>query len=164
MQGFVLHKQPAAAEKVLGLMQRRGLKPSTVTWNSIINAYALVQDVRGLMDAMMKREKSGFGVDKYTRRALKRFENKEELVKMLNKENRKGGNELAGKMSIAASQQPQSMTTEEAKSFMGERNNHPFRNSHEPHNNDESAVLNSMYRYSTAQGHELPFPTYPSMS
>ncbi len=139
LQAFVLHDRPAAAEKVLDLMQQRGLKPNSVMWNSIVNAYARSQDARGLMDAIMRREKSGFGFDKYTRRALKRFKNREELVELLNKEKGKGGNDSVGKIPIAEYQQSQSMTTE-AKSFAEERNRH------------ESEVLNTMYPYNIAQG------------
>lgn len=163
LQAFVLHDKPAAAEKVLDLMQQRGLKPSIVTWNSIVNAYAQSQNVEGLMNAMMRMEKSGFGFDKHTRRGLKRFRNREELVKLLNKEKGNGSEELIGKIPIAEYQQSQSMT-KGANSFVGEMNHHPFGNNHEPHENDESEVLNTMYRYYMARGFELPFPTHSSMA
>lgn len=149
LQAFVRHNQPAAAEKVLDLMRRRGLKPSTVTWNSIINAYARVQDVRGVVDALMRREKSGFWVDKHTRRALKRVKNKETLVKLLNEEKRKEGKALEGKEPIAEYQQSQLVTAEEANSLVGEDNHHPFENSHWYYSNDESA----MFEYDAALLH-----------
>jgi len=90
LQAFVLHKHPPAVEKVLDVMQQRGLKPSTVTWNSIVYAYAQEQDIGGLIDAMMRMEKSGFLFDTYTRRALNKFNNREELMKLLNLEKNKG--------------------------------------------------------------------------
>lgn len=80
LHAFARHGQTAAAEKVMELMRKRNLKPSEVTWNSLIKGYAVTQDIPGAVDALTRMEGEGFDADVYTTSTLKRIKDGEGLV------------------------------------------------------------------------------------
>ena len=81
--GYILHKQSTAAEKVLTMMQARGLEPDVVTWNTLIGGYAAMQNIEGAFGMMKRMESQGYKPDPYTLRALARLWDREKLLSML---------------------------------------------------------------------------------
>jgi len=83
VHAFARHNQPAAAEKVVELMQERGLKPDIITWTSIIRAHAQAQDIEGVADALMRKEESGFMGGDRVAKALKPLKDPDALSSLL---------------------------------------------------------------------------------
>ena len=67
---FMSHGQARAAEKVLTMMESRGVTPNQVTWNSLIVGYARMQDIEMTVDAIDRLEQAGFQVDDFTLRSI----------------------------------------------------------------------------------------------
>jgi pentatricopeptide repeat protein len=80
LHAFSRHGQTAAAEKVMDLMKKRGLKPMQVTWNSLIKGYAATQDISGVVAALARMEEEGFEADQFTTSTLQRIRDRESLV------------------------------------------------------------------------------------
>jgi len=83
VHAFARHNQAAAAEKVVELMQERGLKPDVITWTSIIRAHAEAQDIEGVADALMRKEENGFMGGDRVPKALKVLKDPEALSNLL---------------------------------------------------------------------------------
>ena len=81
--GYTLHRQNYAAEKVLSIMQSRGLEPDIVTWNTLLGGYTAVQDVDGALGVMKRIEHRGLKPDSYTLKGLSRLWDKERLLGLL---------------------------------------------------------------------------------
>ena len=81
--GYNLHRQNHAAEKVLSIMQSRGLEPDIVTWNTLLSGYTAVQDVEGALGVMKRIETRGLKPDSYTLKALSRLWDRERLLSLL---------------------------------------------------------------------------------
>ncbi|KAK4692134.1 hypothetical protein P7C71_g5007, partial [Lecanoromycetidae sp. Uapishka_2] len=78
------HKQQRrAGEKVISMMKERGLEPDKVTWDTIINGYAMAQDVDATVDSVKRMEASGYDVDSTTLRKLGRLWNRNRLLDAL---------------------------------------------------------------------------------
>ena len=76
-------RQRRAGEKVISMMEERGLKPDKVTWNTIIDGYALSQDVEATVDSVKRMEASGYEVDSMTIKNLGRLWNRTRLLDAL---------------------------------------------------------------------------------
>ncbi|KAG9234395.1 hypothetical protein BJ875DRAFT_16240 [Amylocarpus encephaloides] len=63
---FMDHRQPRAAEKVLGMMNERGIKPTRVTYNILVQGYARMEDTRMVVDALDRHARAGFNIDHTT--------------------------------------------------------------------------------------------------
>lgn len=77
------HGQFKAAEKILGMMRERGLKPTPVTWNSLISAYAALQRIDEAVATVKRMEADGFQMDRYTLKGLGRYNNRNRLLQVL---------------------------------------------------------------------------------
>lgn len=77
------HNQPLAAEKVLELMQARGIQPNQVTWNTLVAGYAKTQDIPNTTVVLEKMEAAGFKADSVTMKALQWIKNRPALQKSL---------------------------------------------------------------------------------
>ena len=80
---FAQHKQPVAAEKVVELMQQRGLKPDVVTWTTLIKACGQAQDVEGVANALNRKEENGIMGGDHVANALRSLKNPEALSVLL---------------------------------------------------------------------------------
>ena len=67
---FMSHGQARAAEKVLTMMESRGITPNLVTWNSLVVGYARMQDIEMTVDAINRLETAGFQVDDFTLKSI----------------------------------------------------------------------------------------------
>lgn len=67
---FLDHQQHRAAEKVLDMMNSRGVTPDQVTWNILVVGYARSQSAHKTADAINRMEDAGFEGDDATRRGL----------------------------------------------------------------------------------------------
>jgi len=76
-------RQRRAGEKVIAMMKERGLEPDKVTWDTIINGYALFQDVDAAVDSVKRMEASGYEVDSTTLEKLGRLWNRKRLLDAL---------------------------------------------------------------------------------
>jgi pentatricopeptide repeat protein len=87
LKAFMDHSQPRAAEKVLTMMQRRGITPNKVTWSSLAIGYARLQDITNTVDVIEKIENEGWEVDDITIKGLQVIENREGLMEALREKN-----------------------------------------------------------------------------
>lgn len=60
LSAFARHGQTAAAEKVMQVMQQRGLEPNEVTWATLVRGYAKNQDIRGMAKTLAGLQRQGF--------------------------------------------------------------------------------------------------------
>jgi pentatricopeptide repeat protein len=81
LEAFARHGQTAAAMKVLNLMRQRGLKPTEVTWNTLVKGYAAARDVEGMAGALRGLEKDGFKVNDAVVAAFRKVGGKDALMK-----------------------------------------------------------------------------------
>ena len=82
---YFRHGQKLAAEKVLKMMEARGLQPNKVTWNTVISGYSQMQDVDNVVGAMQKMEATGFDIDARTLDALGRVRDRDRILEALKK-------------------------------------------------------------------------------
>ena len=82
---YFYHKQTLAAQKVLKMMEARGLPRTNVTWNTIINGYSNLQDADRVVKAMKQMEAAGFEADAHTLKALGRFRDRNHILEALKK-------------------------------------------------------------------------------
>ncbi|KAK5200521.1 hypothetical protein LTR16_005870, partial [Cryomyces antarcticus] len=80
MESFAYHDQVVAAEKVLELMQQRGVEPNQVTWNTLITGYARTQDIEGTVHAMKRMEMQKLDVDQWTLEGVGKIRDREALM------------------------------------------------------------------------------------
>ncbi|KAI9773814.1 MAG: hypothetical protein M1840_006039 [Geoglossum simile] len=80
VRSFMRHKQSAAAERVLSMMNRMGMCPNEVTWNTLISGYAAMQDVDGAVGAMARMEHGGWWGDERTLEGLGRIIDRDKLL------------------------------------------------------------------------------------
>lgn len=76
-------RQRRAGEKVITMMKERGLEPDKVTWDTIVNGYAMSQDVDAAVDSVKRMEASGYEVDSTTLKKLGRLYNRNRLLDAL---------------------------------------------------------------------------------
>ncbi|KAL8701740.1 MAG: hypothetical protein Q9201_004743 [Fulgogasparrea decipioides] len=77
--------QRAAGERIIQMMQEKGLRLNKVTWNTIIAGYARMQDAFAAVDAMRDMENARFPVDSYTLKALSQIKDRGRLLDALRK-------------------------------------------------------------------------------
>jgi pentatricopeptide repeat protein len=77
------HNQPAAAERVIQMMERQGMQPNLVTWNTLVSGYAALQEVNKVIDVTDKMKERGFDGDERTLEGLGRVINREKLLAAL---------------------------------------------------------------------------------
>lgn len=80
LKGFMVHQQPAAAERVLELMKERNIEPTEVTWETMLEGYARMQNVRGAVQAMINLEMKGLSLSERGLAALGRVRNRVKLM------------------------------------------------------------------------------------
>jgi pentatricopeptide repeat protein len=85
VRSYMRHKQSAAAERVLSMMSRMGMRPNEVTWNTLISGYAGMQDVEGAVGAMARMEDEGWWGDERTLEGLGRIIDRDKLLAALKK-------------------------------------------------------------------------------
>ena len=85
LYNFFRHQRLDAAEKVVQLMQTNGLTPTRVTWTTLLQGYALMQDQRKVMKTLDEMKEAGFEHDEWTVRAMSHLENKKALLEYLDK-------------------------------------------------------------------------------
>lgn len=73
LNGFTKHGKMNAAEQVLDFMRHKGIEPNQVSWNTLINGYAGVQDADGAIGAVRRMQDQGWRVNEITRRAMGRL-------------------------------------------------------------------------------------------
>lgn len=83
LAAFLRHGQRLAAQRVLGLMFRRGLEPNQVTWNTLISGHAALQDVDGALSALRGLKGEGFEMDEYTVAGLGRIRDRRRVIEAL---------------------------------------------------------------------------------
>lgn len=83
LKAFMDHGQPRAAEKVLTMMEERGVWPNQVTWSSLMIGYARMQDMSMTVDAVNRLQRSGFNLDMITMKGLAYFRNRRALIEAL---------------------------------------------------------------------------------
>lgn len=54
------------AEQVLGYMRRQGIEPDQVTWNVLVEGYAVLQDVEGVEGVLKRLKDDGKEWDAWT--------------------------------------------------------------------------------------------------
>ena len=82
---YFRHGQKLAAEKVLRMMEARGLRPNDVTWNIIVSGYSQMQDVDNAVEAMHQMETAGFEADARTLEGLGRLRDRDRVLEALKK-------------------------------------------------------------------------------
>ncbi|MCJ1415798.1 hypothetical protein MMC32_002131 [Xylographa parallela] len=78
---FIKNGQSNAAEKVLALMEARGQKPNTVTWNSLLSGYARMQDFPGIVSTVTRMKEACVEDDEWTAKALARVVDRDSLLR-----------------------------------------------------------------------------------
>jgi pentatricopeptide repeat protein len=71
VNGFKNHRQPGIAASMVRMMIKEGgVKPNMITWNTLITAFARVNDAHGAVRAVWYLEQSGLRPDKHTIQAI----------------------------------------------------------------------------------------------
>ncbi|KAG8528064.1 uncharacterized protein KY384_006980 [Bacidia gigantensis] len=83
VDAFLRHRQNKAAEKVLGLMQERGMKPDQVTWNIIISGNSTMQNVQEAVDTLQRMQAAGFEPNAGTFKGLSYIDDHQLLLRSL---------------------------------------------------------------------------------
>lgn len=84
VHAFARHRQPAAAEKVVDLMQQRNITPDVVTWTSLIKAHAQVQDTKGVASAIKRQKAAGVANSDRSWTALRNLKDRAALARYMN--------------------------------------------------------------------------------
>ncbi|MCJ1315106.1 hypothetical protein MMC15_000422 [Xylographa vitiligo] len=100
---FIKNGQSSAAEKVLALMEARGQKPNTVTWNSLLSGYAYWQNFPGIIHTLDRMDQAGFGNDEWTTKALARVVDRDALLRSLEESTKVDIDDANGKQAMAFS-------------------------------------------------------------
>jgi pentatricopeptide repeat protein len=80
---FISHRQGRAAEKVLAMMESRGVTPNQVTWNSLAVGYARLQNIGMTVDVISRLEKAGFQTDDITMKGMSMIQNRRALIEAM---------------------------------------------------------------------------------
>jgi pentatricopeptide repeat protein len=95
IDGFMLNRQTALAERILEMMREHNIRPDIVTWNTLLKGFAKAQDPEGAVRTLRSLESTGFQADSYTNRAVsylregKALRLMESLLKDLDEEDEK---------------------------------------------------------------------------
>lgn len=89
-QAYLRHGQKLAAEKVIKMMEARGMAPNDITWNIIIRGYSQLQDIDNAVEAVKGMETAGFEVNAYTMKALGWVKDRALMLEALKKAIRTG--------------------------------------------------------------------------
>lgn len=84
VQAFCRHGQMIAAEKVMSMMRKRGVKPNPMTWSILIFGHAAAQDIDGAVGAVRRMEAHGFPVTDYIVAALGMYRDRNRMLEALN--------------------------------------------------------------------------------
>jgi pentatricopeptide repeat protein len=77
---FMDQQQTRAAERVLTMMQEKGVQPNIVTWNTLAVGYARLQDTEMTVDVISRLEKSGLKPDDITKTSLHKIRDRRGLL------------------------------------------------------------------------------------
>jgi pentatricopeptide repeat protein len=80
---FMKHGQARAAEKVLTMMEARGVIPNQVTWNSLAAGYARMQDIGMTVGVIDRLEKAGFQADQFTKSGIAQIRDRRALIEAM---------------------------------------------------------------------------------
>jgi pentatricopeptide repeat protein len=80
---FMNQHQTRAAEKVFTMMQEKGVEPNFVTWTSLVNGYARLQDAKNTVDAISRMERSGLEVDLQPLTLMFKIRNRRRLLELM---------------------------------------------------------------------------------
>lgn len=83
LKAFMDHGQPRAAEKVLNMMQERGIEPNIVTWNSLSAGYARLQDTQNALKAVERMQSEGWELDERGLSGLQNLQDHKALLSAL---------------------------------------------------------------------------------
>ena len=86
LNAFARHGQVEAAQKCFDTMLAKEITLDAVTYNTLVKAYAVVQDVGGVINALRQKEQAGFGMDEGILRTLWRVRDKKVLREVLERE------------------------------------------------------------------------------
>lgn len=81
--GFMRHKLPREAERILTLMREHGVKPNASTYNTLAAGYAKMQKIPQAVKAMQRLEAEGFQADDWTLRAFSYIGNKHRAIQLM---------------------------------------------------------------------------------
>lgn len=87
LNAFMSHGQAHAAEKVLTMMESRGIMPNLVTWNSLVAGYIRMQDIGMTVDAIDRLQKAGFETGEYTMKSLSQIRHYRALIEAMKAKN-----------------------------------------------------------------------------
>ncbi|KAL8841897.1 MAG: hypothetical protein Q9170_000770 [Blastenia crenularia] len=85
VRSYFFNSQRAAGEKIVQLMRERGIEPNYITMNTVISAYAHMQDVSAAVHAMQQMEEAGSEAGSYTFKALSAIRDRNKLLDALRK-------------------------------------------------------------------------------
>jgi pentatricopeptide repeat protein len=90
---FMDQRQTRAAERVLAMMQERGIQPNLVTWNTLAVGYARLQEERMTVDAISRLRGSGLTPDDITMASLRRIRDRRTLLEAMKRKEQKESKE-----------------------------------------------------------------------
>lgn len=82
---FMQHRQTRAAERVLTMMQEKGVQPNIVTWNTLVAGYARLQDVEMTADAVSRLRRGGLKPEHITMASLRKIRDRRALIEAMNR-------------------------------------------------------------------------------
>ena len=85
LHNFFVHRRLTAAEKVLQLMRKNGIEITKVTWDTLINGYAHMQDSQRVVRTLDEMQAAGVEHDERTIKAMGHLVNKKMLLEYLEK-------------------------------------------------------------------------------
>jgi len=80
---FMSQHQSRAAEKVLTMMQEKGVKPNFVTWTTLANGYSRLQDMEKTVDVVSRMNKSGLEADAQWLLSMFKVRNRKALLEAM---------------------------------------------------------------------------------
>lgn len=83
MNGFVRFRQMAAAERVLGLMKKRNLEPTNITWSTLLRGYAQAQNLEKIGEVMRSVQEHGIILNTRTLHDLGQIQDRKGLMSAL---------------------------------------------------------------------------------
>ena len=81
LRAYINNGQKRAAEKIIVMMNERGIRPNKITWGSLISGYARMQDIGATVNAVDKMQAAGHRMDSRTARHLAELWNRRRLLK-----------------------------------------------------------------------------------
>ncbi|KAK0719685.1 hypothetical protein B0H67DRAFT_573794 [Lasiosphaeris hirsuta] len=83
LKALTARKQFKQGERLLRKMNEHGIKPTRVTWNTLIAGHALAQNVQGTVDALQRAEQASSSPDKFTMKAFSYLGDKSSALRMM---------------------------------------------------------------------------------